>query len=202
MGYNLTAVEAWGGGSSGNFNNNPGAGGAYAGVTGLSVAAGTTIYYSVGVGGASSTTATYNPGGQSWVNILSNAVPTTTAQGCKAVGGTAGTGGAAASCIGTVTFSGGNQHMSGGGGGGAGSAGAGQTSASVAGGAGGAPDGGAGGTFGGTAGTAPGGGGGTSSGFTLGYAGAAGQIRLTYTVSGGGGGTVFVTILLQPLLRR
>jgi hypothetical protein len=97
------------GGGGGAKQNSGGGGGAYASVT-LTVTPGATVFASVGVGGTSGSSVT--AGGSSWVNISSNATPSSAAQGALAVGGGApvggvAPGGAAASCIGTTTTSGG-----------------------------------------------------------------------------------------------
>lgn len=112
-----------------------GGGGALARGSFSNLQPGRTIYFQVGAAGTGGTTAggqNGGNGGDTWVNIDSNAAPTSTSNGVLAKGGTgaaggaAGTGGAAASCIGSLgTASGGNggtggaSNGSGGGGGGA-----------------------------------------------------------------------------------
>jgi hypothetical protein len=136
----LTVLCIGGGGGGGKrANSSGGAGGGGGGalaqgsLTGLKP--GQVIYYSRGSGGTGGTTAggqNGGNGGDSWVNISSNAAPTTTSEGVLAKGGSGnanaspGAGGSSASCIGSLgTASGGDggaggaTNGSGGGGGGA-----------------------------------------------------------------------------------
>lgn len=171
------SVEAVGGGGNGAQGNGnqgrSGGGAAYAGTFDISVLGGTTtIYYQVGAAATSS-----------WVNVGTNTVPASTAQGCLAdfgknavSGGANGTGGTTAASIGTTKFNGaaGTSGSSGVGGGAAGdsAAASGQTGGAgthITGGNGGASN---------TAGSAPGGGGG--GGATTGGAGAPGLVRITF----------------------
>ena len=88
--YSLTA-QAIGGGVAG--------GGAYALATPLAVTPGQTVYYNVGAAGA-----------DSWINTSANAAPTLSSQGvlAKAAAASGIMGGQAASCVGTLLYSGGN----------------------------------------------------------------------------------------------
>lgn len=177
------SIEVIGGGASGggagavNYAGG-GGGGAYAKVTNLTLTAGGTATYRLeaDVSGGSSTGSAVagNAGKDAWFSN-SGAAPTLTSQGALAKGGssagynTTGSGGAAASCIGSTTYSGGNSTAGAaggaGGGGAAGKNGAGNNSATpstsgTTGGSGDAGNGGAGGA-GASSGTATAGGDGT-----------------------------------------
>lgn len=138
----LTVLCIGGGGGGGRrASSSGGAGGGGGGAlaqgsfTGLKP--GQVIYYSRGAGGTGGTIASGQnggSGGDSWINISSNAAPTSTSEGVLAKGGSGnanasgGAGGSSASCIGSLgTASGGNGGAGGGtngsGGGGGGAAG-------------------------------------------------------------------------------
>ena len=212
-------VAAFGSGAGG-ANNSPGGyavggGGGGCGITtSLTVIPGGTVYYYIGQGGIQGANGT-----NSWVNIKANVVPSSTSNGALGAGGTAdptsytaASGGLAANCIGTATYSGGygintssTQYGVSGGGGGAGLGGAGAnssnlvTTGTITGGLGGIAGGNftAGGQGGngyisdsivGQSGTIPGGGGGGSSntgsiGNGTGGAGGNGQIQIQYGIS-------------------
>jgi hypothetical protein len=129
-----------GGGGGGEKRANSSGGGGGGGGGGLAhgsfsgLQPGRTIYFSLGSGGAGGTTNGGQSGGNgtdSWVNINSNAVPTSTSEGVRAIGGSGGsaTSGGSGGFSGSVgslgTASGGNGGLgssgngSGGGGGGA-----------------------------------------------------------------------------------
>ena len=151
--------RAWGSGEGGGALAKSGShGGAFAkdDNTGITVTPGQTIYYRVAGGG----------GGDSWINVVSNAAPTTRAQGVLAKGGDNAGPGQAAASLGDVRYSGGFASGTSGGGG----AGSGGDASGVTGGP---PDGGNGGlnTFDGSQ---PGGGSGA------GGAGGAGTIEYEY----------------------
>lgn len=132
----VTCIGAGGGGgrsttSSGGYGG--GGGGAMARGSFSGLQPGRIIYLQLGAGGAggSANGTDGTAGGDTWVNINSNAAPSSTSNGVLAKGGganslrTGGTGGAAASCIGSITTqsggnggAGGNGNGSGGGGGG------------------------------------------------------------------------------------
>jgi hypothetical protein len=87
VGVTSVLVEAWGaGGGSMNADNTTGAGagGAYVSSI-LPVTPSSTIYLSVGTGGTGGTAGA--PGQGSWVNTLSNAIPSSSNTGIFAVGG-------------------------------------------------------------------------------------------------------------------
>lgn len=177
VGIKRYIVEAWsGGGSSANLATaeGAGAGGNYARSICNAVTGVTTIYYTVGGTTAGSTAVR---GSNSWVNINNaNSAPTTSAEGCFAIGGpgaTTATGatGSSAGSIGTTLFAGGN--------GGTGAT-AGGATRSGGGGGGSAGSGGAGGN---------GGNGGTNSGGTAGAAGNAGSANGDVDYSAGPGAT-------------
>lgn len=194
-GVTSLTIEAWGGGggggSTGFTNTAPGGGGGGYSRRVSTVTPGQIVYYQVGVGGTG-TTNIGGTGGTSWINTVSNAVPTGT-DGCRANGGNfgfqaGGTGGGGT--VGTTNFTGGTSgngaaSLGGGGGGGAGSGangGAGTAGGGSGGaaGAGGSPDGGSGGAGdGGINGIQPGGGGG-GSWFASGGNGGAGQVKFTW----------------------
>lgn len=121
----LVSVEGIGGGGMGSkAGSNPsGGGGAYSKSTSVTLTAGQTCYYSVGVGGSG---VTGTPAGDTWFNALSNAAPSLASQGILAkAGGDAGTsslGGAASAGVGDLKYSGGDGSTAGfaGGGGAAG----------------------------------------------------------------------------------
>ena len=196
----LVSVEAIGGGGNGGFGffATGGGGGAYArstSVTGL--IAGGTAWYRVGAAAT-----------DSWFNTVSNTAPTLSTQGVLAKAGVtgsfvAGTGGAAASCVGTTTHSGGNGVVivaTGTGGGGAAGPGGvgGDSSAGLAategrGGGGGGASLSAAGSNAGAASASAGGAGGNGGGGTGGGAGStsgsvAGTAGTAVTGGGGGGG--------------
>ena len=205
----LVSVEAIGGGGSGAVaGGNTGFGGGGGGysysnaITGLT--AGQTLYYNVGLGGTSGSSA--SDGGDTWFNT-SNSAPVANTTGVLAKGGTQGTtsstgiGGAAASGVGTIKFSGGNggastvsQIRAGGGGaagpsGNGGNGGDGYTNNPGSGGGGGGANG---GTAGANGTASVGGNGGDGGGGTGGGAGATSsvvaQAGTTGTGGGGGGG--------------
>lgn len=134
-------LRAWGGGDKQTLWG--GGGGAFAGTnaSGITVTPGQTVYLNVGHG----------VGGNSWVNISSNAIPVSTAEGIYAPGGNGSSGATAGSAIGDVAYSGANRVGDSGGGAGSGGDASGTS--------GGTPDGGDGGASG-VVGTQPGGGGG------------------------------------------
>lgn len=195
-GYNRITVEAIGGGGNG-FGSTTvnqrasGGGGGYAITPGLTVTGGTTVIRIL-VGALA---------GNSWVNIASNAAPTSTAQGSLGVRGTsgasatAGVGGGQAGNpgqIGSTTFAGasGTTGTNSAGGGGAGFDGAatGATAGTDTSGL--SPTllmgDGTGGVYNNATtgpGTAPGGGGGGSATAGTNYAGAVGRVRITYWVA-------------------
>lgn len=215
-GVTSVQVECWGGGGgaagggsgSGGEGGQGGGGGAYARLNAYPVTAGHTYSFTVGGGGPSGGANNLGSDGSDthWVSTS-----TCLAKAGKHSTGPAGAGGAAASCVGDVKFSGGNGGTAtgkggSGGGGSGGSAAAGSNGASVTGNSGGS--GGSGGATGGAKGgnggnqnstaggaTAPGGGGGGGGGGTSaqrGTYGAHGRVKLTYTSvadSGGGGGS-------------
>lgn len=91
----IVSIEAIGGASRG--------GGAYAkstSVTGL--IAGATAYCNVAAG-------FINTAGDTWFNVSAATAPSSATDGVRAKGGTSTTGGAAASCVGDVAYSGGNK---------------------------------------------------------------------------------------------
>jgi hypothetical protein len=197
---NAVMAECWGGGGGGHATGggvstgNGGGGGEYAAEPHLAVTPSGTAAYVVGGGGGpgangvastfagTSVTVTANPGqfgigsGGAAGSGSTNTVHHQGGLGGTYTSGTVGAGGGGGG--GTVAV-GGNGHNSGGGG-------AGGTGGPIGGGAGGAGATTAGGN--GSAGTVPGGGGGGSGsnvGGGVGGAGAAGQIRVSYIVSGG-----------------
>ena len=201
-GVTSITAQAWGGGGgareTGNTTRRSGGGGAAFAQATFGVTPGTTNNVVVGAGGAAADPG--QTGGSSYVWIPG-------ATNVLAVGGggapsdnTAGIGGAAGSCIGSITYSGGNGGLRGtiGGGGGGGSA---YTNANgSAGGAGGAALGGAGGAGTGAGGdggdsgqpgengNAPGGGGGgEGDGSAVGGDGAAGRVIVFYQLPGTNG---------------
>ncbi len=207
-GVTSVIVEAWGGGAGAGrgttIGGSGGGGGAYSKKNSISVTAGTTYTVTVGTGGAGSTGGNAQAGGDSWFSTSGTILAKGGTAGADN-GGAVGTGGAAGSGIGDVKFSGANggtgSSIIGGGGGGGGGAGTGTNGnpgddgvSGGGGGKGGALNGGAGGDgqFGSTGGAgsvrAGGGGGGQGAG-SNGGAGARGEIRITYTVSGGSGGS-------------
>lgn len=190
IGYSRVTVEAIGGGGNGfgsntQANRASGGGGRYARSNDrIAVTGGTTIvYYSVGAAVT-----------QSWVNVGTNAAPTSATTGCLAPNGTSGTSGvagsgAAGTAIGAVTRNGGNgatgNNSQGGGGAGATTAGANPTAGTDTTGL--SPTqlmgGGTGGAYNNATtspGTAPGGGGGGASTTGTNYAGAIGRVRITF----------------------
>lgn len=186
-GVTSVAFGVWGPGGDGlNTDSDTapgGGGGGYSGIT-LSVTPGSTVYYNVG-----------GTNVNSWINISSNAQPTSSTQGCYATSGTTVDGSTSpggTGHLGSVNYTGGTGSngngglpSGGSGGGGAGSAGnGGNGTTGGAGGAGGTPDGGAGGAGGNTTaanGVAPGGGGGGTWDGATGGTGAPGQVSFTYT---------------------
>lgn len=105
-----------GGGAGGSGGGNGAGGGAYSQQV-LTVVPGSTVWINVGLGGTGGAilNGSGTAGGDTWLNIASNAIPTLTSQGALAKGGglgagnggTAGAGGAAASGVGTIKNSGG-----------------------------------------------------------------------------------------------
>jgi len=118
FGITEITVEAIGAGDDGiRGSTGPGGGGgAYAKTSAISVTPGQTIYYR-----ADTNLATPRYG--SWVNVGSNAIPSSTSQGCYAKSALDAAAGTAAASIGNVTYSGGTggagAGFGGGGGGGA-----------------------------------------------------------------------------------
>lgn len=137
-GYNRVTIETWGAGGAGGFGPNStadwaagGGGGAYSRTDALPVTAGQTIHYLVGAGGPRRTTEGLgDSGGDTWVNITSNAAPSVRDDGALAKGGAGGlgrggtvspsfgfvpgaAGGSAAASVGDVKFSGGNSGTTG-----------------------------------------------------------------------------------------
>lgn len=192
-------VKAIGGGANGFYAGSTqygGGGGAYSTNT-LAVSPGSIAYIYVG-----------NIGEDSWINVTTNAAPTTIVDGCLAKGANGNTGGQSASCVGTTSYSGGNGGVngmggiySGGGPGGGGAAGpsgtgknggtGGQTGGYGGGGGGGGANGGS-STNGGdaTASSVNGASGGQGTGGTGGGAGGVygGSAAAAGTSGGGGGG--------------
>lgn len=178
-------VKVIGGGADGSASGaSSGGGGAYAATSAIAVSSGQTIYINVG-----------DAGQDSWVNVSANEAPLTVANGALAKAGTRPYGGAAASCVGDVTYSGGDGVSSGtgyhggpGGGGAAGVNGIGKAGGSYSGYAGGGGGGSNGGssTAGGS--SSSGGVGGNGTDGTGGGDGADG------TLGGGGGGGSVVDI--------
>lgn len=185
-------VECWGGGGAGggNAENNEGGGGgggAYAKKT-IAVTPGASVSYYVGAGGLYDDTL---DGEDTWFSS-SATVMAKRGAGCSALSGSGAQGGQSASSVGDTKYSGGNgansaTNTGGGGGSSAGTASNGASGSGSTGGA--APSGGGNGGTGGTSsptagtnGSAPGGGGGGGN-YDAGGNGAAGQIRLTYTVT-------------------
>jgi len=184
-GYNFATVEAIGAGGFGYGSSivstrGAGGGGAYAMTTGIPVTPGSTVYYTAAFSGF-----------DSWVNVSSNAPPTSTSQGCLAAAGGSSNGGATtpggtvAASIGTTKYKGGagTGAGNGAGGGGAGDSGAGGDASGATAGTGGTGVnlvGGAGGTGNNGFGNFFGGGGSyaTSSGFPVGGRGA---VRIVFT---------------------
>jgi hypothetical protein len=112
-GFWSSAIGAGGSGSTlnGSYPNMGGGGGAYAQTNAVPITKNQIVYYSIGAGGSAG-----SDGQDSWVSTT-NVAPLSTAQGCLAKAGlggfpvlnpTGGPGGAAASCLGDITFSGGN----------------------------------------------------------------------------------------------
>lgn len=104
----FVSVEAIGGGGTQGIYW-AGGGGAYAKSTSMSLTAGQLVYMNVGVAGSGTSN-----GGDSWVNSVSNAPPTTSSQGVLAKGALyvaslspSFNGGDSTSCVGDVKYSGG-----------------------------------------------------------------------------------------------
>ena len=214
----LVSIRSWGaaGINSGGITATNGGGGGGAGYSetigsnidpATMVAGSTPVYYSVpALGGGSSTS--------SWINIGTNAQPTSSSSGVLAFCGgntsnnTGGTGGATASAVGSTKNAGGNggtgfilTRNNGGGGGGAGGpsgsgavGGNGFTTTNRGGGGGGASNGGSAGSNGATA---AGGAGGSITGGT-GGTGATASVAATAGTNGGGGGGGFASPTLPP----
>jgi hypothetical protein len=195
---NNTIEAIGGGGGSGSAwpaGGAGGGGGAYTKLSNLQLIPGQTVYINIGTGAA---TPTAN-GGDTWLNSLRNAAPTSSATGVLAKGGsfssntTGGLGGQASACIPSATaFSGGNGgnggvNGAGGGGGGAGGpSGAGANGGNPVG----TAAGGGGGSNGGSGGSSPGAGG-ASGGSPAGSGGAAatsGAAAVAGGIGAGGGG--------------
>lgn len=126
-------IIAWGGGGQGGkaplgggpaYYSTGGGAGAQALTINAPLTAGSTIYVNAPATTGKKTTAGLgSAGGTSWVNYVSNTIPASVTDGVLAVGGNGGTaavatGGAAASCIGDYTLSGGSGGNNGGSGGG------------------------------------------------------------------------------------
>lgn len=117
-----------------------GGGGAFASVSAIGLTANSTVYISIGAGVQPSEGTTGTLGGDTWLNKAANAAPSLATNGVLAKGGggsgtiPGGVGGQAASCVGSVKYSGGNGSYSttfgGGGGSAASDKGAGFTSSS------------------------------------------------------------------------
>jgi hypothetical protein len=167
--------RAWGGGE--NDGKQGGNGGAFAGddATGIAVTPGQTIYYAVPAGS-----------GPAWINVVSNALPTTRAQGVMAAGASNTNPGQASNSLGDIRYSGGFRSGTTGGGG-AGSQG------DAVGQAGGPPDGGDGG-LNGLDGQQPGGGGGA------GGANGDGMVEIEYGDLPVDAGTIATLTLAAPVL--
>lgn len=199
-GVTSVTFEVWGGGGSGaghSSGNAPGGGGGgYSKIT-LTVTPGQTVYLNVGAGGLGIA----NPGvvgGDTWINITTNAEPSSATNGCYATGGAGGNSGTQAGgggYLGSPNYTGGSggDHTGGGGGGGGsagngtnGTAGNGGSPPPGSGGSAGSPDGGLGGN-GQVSGNASyglnpgGGGGGAWTGGGFGGHGGSGQIKITYS---------------------
>ncbi len=110
----LISVEAWGGGGGAGGRNQGyscggGGGGAYARVENLAVTPGQTINYSVGAGGLSYSHANGDAGGDTWFVNTSTLLAKGGGGGfCLSGNYNGGSGGSAASSVGTVKFSGGS----------------------------------------------------------------------------------------------
>lgn len=194
--YSLASIEAIGGGAGGRTSSTlgrGGGGGAYAKITSLSgIAASSTLYVEIGTGGSAGVSGT-----DTWLNKSSSSAPGSTSDGLLAKGGGVdGVGGSAGSCVGTVTYSGGNSasnQLAGGGAAGPSANGSNAASSTTGGaGNGGLSGGGAGGTPGNYATSTPPGNGGagtywtqTSNSATAGPGGGAGGAVF---MSGGSGG--------------
>lgn len=190
-GYTKAYVEAIGAGGQGfgsatAAQRSGGGGGGYARTNALTVAAESTIYILV----ANTSIASAS---NSWVNISSNTAPTSTAQGCLAVGGLSGASAVAglgggqtgnAGQLGTQTYAGatgqvGNNSNGGGAAGRDGAAAVQTAGTDTSGITALAMGGGTGGTYNTSAGTAPGGGGpGAATAVT--FDGSIGRVRITY----------------------
>lgn len=202
-------AEMWGGGASGSGNagatsgRGGGGGAAYSQKSSIPITAGTTYTITVGQGGAQTNLDAGNAGGDSWFSTIGTILAKGGGVAAAEIGGT---GGQAASGVGTVKHSGGNggngfvsggPDGGGGGGGAAGSANDGTNGASGngsgiggAGGTGGATGGGNGGNGGndfvvGNPGSTIGGAGGGAGALIPngGAAGARGEVRLTYVAT-------------------
>ena len=122
-GVTSVSLHAYGGGAGGHAesgippNTYVGAGGgAFAATSSIAVTSGQTIYVQVGNRGIGTVSVTIfsGGGGSSWVNVVSNAIPTNTSQGVLAAAPPATPlsqrtlGGSATSSIGVIRFSGGD----------------------------------------------------------------------------------------------
>jgi len=109
--YSVT-VECWGGGAGGGRSANAGracgggGGGAYAKKNSLIVTPGSSISYSIGVGGAGSSASSGNPGGDTWFSSTGT-VLAKGGTGVNQSSTTGGAGGAASSSVGDVKYDGG-----------------------------------------------------------------------------------------------
>lgn len=123
----IIAIGAGGGGST----YYGGGGGGCSIITNVAASGGSTFYVSVGTGGSGSANNNATAGGDTWLNLIANSSPSVQENGVLAKGGgggayisaAVGSGGSAASGVGSTKYSGGNggtfSQRSGGGGGGA-----------------------------------------------------------------------------------
>jgi hypothetical protein len=99
-GVTAIKVECFGGTSGGSFNTNQSqskiVGGSYSQTSLLSVTAGSTIYFNL------------SSAGSNWINKASNAAPTSTADGCLAVGGGTAAASQVAANVGDIKYAGGD----------------------------------------------------------------------------------------------
>jgi hypothetical protein len=185
---NKIEVIGGGGGGAGGGNGGGGGGGAYSAISNLSLTAGNSVSYSIGVGGNSGHDVSTN-GGDTWFNNATSLASCVTAGSSVCVGAqggvASGNGGAAGSGVGTTTYSGGNWVVYDGGGGAAGPGGNGGTSTSYSVGGNGDPS----GTGGGAGGSTANGGNGTTWDSTHGSGGGGSAIGdYTGGLYGGGSG--------------
>jgi hypothetical protein len=104
-GVGAIKVEAIGPGSAGSnaMGQKGGGGGGYSKTNATPVVAGSLVYINVPTTGSA-----YGSTADTWLNTASNTAPTSTSQGALAKGASSGSGGASASGIGDVKYSGGN----------------------------------------------------------------------------------------------